>query len=175
MPTQIHDAASAALLRLEEFTMRDIDGNPVSLGAFKGKVLMLVNVASRCGFTYQYKSLEEMYKRYKDRGFVILGFPANDFLWQEPGSNGEIKQFCTLTYGVSFPMFAKISVKGRGMHPLYRTLTDKKGNPAFGGPIGWNFTKFLVGKDGRLRGRFSSRVEPDSDEVAAAIEKALEE
>ncbi len=173
MPT--HTAASAAFLRLEEFTVDDIEGKPVSLSAFKGKVLMLVNVASRCGFTYQYKTLEEVYRKYRDRGFVILGFPANDFLWQEPGTNQEIKQFCSLNYGVSFPMFGKISVKGRSMHPLYRVLTDKKGNPAFGGPIGWNFTKFIVGKDGTVRARFASRVEPDSAEVAEEIEKALEE
>ncbi len=172
MPTPT--AASAAFLRLEEFTVDDIEGKPVSLSAFKGKVLMLVNVASRCGFTYQYKTLEEVYRKYRDRGFVILGFPANDFLWQEPGTNQEIKQFCSLNYGVSFPMFGKISVKGRSMHPLYRVLTDKKGNPAFGGPIGWNFTKFIVGKDGTVRARFASRVEPDSAEVAEEIEKALE-
>lgn len=167
-------APRAAYLRLEEFDMEDIDRKAVSLGSFKGKVLMLVNVASRCGFTYQYKALEELYRKYKDRDFVILGFPANDFLRQEPGTNQEIKQFCTLTYGVSFPMFAKISVKGKNIHPLYKFLTDKKGNPGFGGPIGWNFTKFIIGRDGGVSARFGSRVEPDSAEVASAIEKALE-
>jgi glutathione peroxidase len=172
----IHTTApqAEAVLRLEEYAMDDIDGKPVSLGAYKGKVIMLVNVASKCGFTYQYKTLEELYRKYKDRGFVILGFPANDFMWQEPGTNQQIKQFCSLSYSVSFPMFAKISVKGRSIHPLYKVLTDKKGNPAFGGAIGWNFTKFIIGKDGRILARFASKVEPDSADIAAAIETALE-
>ena len=156
-----------------DFTMRDIDGNDVSLETFRGKVVMVVNVASKCGFTGQYAGLQALYETHKDRGFAILGFPANDFLWQEPGSDSEIKQFCTLNYGVTFPMFAKIHVKGRDQHPLYAYLTGKRTNPEFGGKITWNFNKFLVGRDGRIVARFGSRTKPDSPDVAAAIEKAL--
>jgi len=158
---------------IHEFTMTDIDGNDVSLATFKGKVVMVVNVASKCGFTGQYAGLQALYERYKDRGLVILGFPANDFLWQEPGSESEIKQFCTLNYGVTFPMFAKIHVKGRDRHPLYAWLTGERTNPEFGGKITWNFNKFLVGRDGRVVARFGSRAKPESEKVAAAIEKAL--
>ena len=156
-----------------DFTMRDIDGNDVSLETFRGKVVMVVNVASKCGFTGQYAGLQALYETHKDRGFAILGFPANDFLWQEPGSDSEIKQFCTLNYGVTFPMFAKIHVKGRNQHPLYAYLTDKRTNPELGGRITWNFNKFLVGRDGRLVARFGSRTKPGSQDLGAAIEKAL--
>lgn len=155
------------------FTLADIDGNPTSLSSFKGKVLLIVNVASRCGYTYQYEGLEALYARYKDRGLVILGIPSNDFLGQEPGSNADIKQFCTLTYGVSFPMFSKAVVKGAGIHPLYGYLTSKKANGAFGGAISWNFNKFLVGRDGATLARFDSKEEPGSAAVAAAVERAL--
>jgi len=134
---------------------------------------MIVNVASLCGFTPQYTGLEAVYEKYKDKGFVILGFPANNFGSQEPGTNDEIKTFCTRKYNVSFPMFAKISVKGADKAPLYKFLTDKQSNPASGGEIQWNFTKFLIGKDGRIIQRFESAVEPQSPEVVAAIEKAL--
>jgi len=134
---------------------------------------MIVNVASLCGFTPQYTGLEAVYEKYKDKGFVILGFPANNFGSQEPGTNDEIKTFCTRKYNVSFPMFAKISVKGADKAPLYQFLTDKQSNPASGGEIQWNFTKFLIGKDGRIIQRFESAVEPQSPEVVAAIEKAL--
>ena len=156
-----------------DFTMKSIDGNDVSLATFKGKVVMIVNVASKCGFTGQYAGLQALYEKYSGRGFVILGFPANDFLWQEPGSDSEIKQFCTLEYGVTFPMFAKIHVKGRDQHPLYAYLSGKRTNPEFGGRITWNFNKFLVGRDGRIATRFGSRAKPDSKDVVAAIETAL--
>lgn len=156
-----------------DFTMKDIDGKDVALSQFKGKVLLLVNTASKCGFTRQYEGLEKLYKTYKDRGFVILGFPANNFLWQEPGTDGEIKQFCSIKFGVSFPMFSKISVKGKDQHPLYAFLTDERANPGFGGAITWNFNKFLVGRDGKVVGRFGSKVEPDSKELVDALEKAL--
>lgn len=156
-----------------DFTMQDIDSGDVKLGAFKGKVVMVVNVASKCGFTGQYAALQALYEKYKDRGLVILGFPANDFLWQEPGSNDDIKKFCTLNYGVTFPMFAKIHVKGRDQHPLYAYLTSKQMHPEFGGKITWNFNKFLVGRDGRLVARFGSRAKPDSKDVVAAVEGAL--
>ena len=156
-----------------DFTMKDIDGNDVGLATFKGKVVMIVNVASKCGFTGQYAGLQALYEKYQDRGLVILGFPANDFLWQEPGADSEIKQFCTLNYGVTFPMFAKIHVKGRDQHPLYAWLTDKRANPDFSGKITWNFNKFLVGRDGRVVARFGSRAKPESQEVVAAVEAAL--
>jgi len=156
-----------------DFTIKDIDGNDVGLATFKGKVVMVVNVASKCGFTGQYAGLQALYEKYKDRGLVILGFPANDFLWQEPGSDSEIKQFCTLNYGVTFPMFAKIHVKGADQHPLYTYLTDKRTNPEFSGKITWNFNKFLVGRDGRIVARFGSRSKPESKDVVAAVEEAL--
>ena len=157
-----------------DFTLKNIDGKDASLAAYKGKVLLVVNVASRCGFTPQYEGLEKVYLKYKDRGLVILGFPANNFGGQEPGTNEEIKTFCSLKYNVTFPMFAKISVKGSDIHPLYQYLTDKQTDPQFGGDIKWNFNKFLVGRDGQIIGRFETAVKPESDEVTKAIEKALE-
>ena len=156
-----------------DFTMKDIDGNDVSLATFRGKVVMIVNVASKCGFTKQYAGLQTLYERFRERGLVILGFPANNFLWQEPGTDGEIKQFCSLKFGVTFPMFSKISVKGSDQHPLYRTLTDDKANPGFGGAISWNFNKFLVDRSGRVVARFGSRTEPEDTSVIEAVEKAL--
>lgn len=156
-----------------DFAMKDIEGKEVALSQFKGKVLLLVNTASKCGFTPQYEGLEKLYKTYRDKGLVILGFPANNFLWQEPGTDGEIKQFCSIKFGVTFPMFSKISVKGKDQHPLYAFLTDEKANPGFGGAITWNFNKFLVGRDGKVVGRFGSKVEPGSKELVDAVEKAL--
>jgi glutathione peroxidase len=156
-----------------DFTLNNIDSSPTRLGSFKGKVVMLVNVASRCGFTPQYSALEAIFEKYKDRGFVIVGIPANNFGAQEPGTNQEIKTFCTTKYRVSFPMMSKVSVKGDDITPLYQFLTDKVANPKTGGEIQWNFTKFLVGPDGRILTRFEPEVTPDSPEVVAAIEKAL--
>lgn len=155
------------------FTAKSMDGHETSLAEYRGKVVMIVNVASRCGFTKQYAGLQKLFDTYKDKGFVILGFPANDFLSQEPGSNEEIMKFCQLNFGVTFPVFGKISVKGDGQHPLYQFLTDKKTNPEFGGAISWNFNKFLVSRDGRVVNRFGSRTEPLEAEVIAAVEKAL--
>ena len=156
-----------------EFTLNSIDGQPTSLAQFKGKVVLIVNVASKCGFTPQYAGLEALYEKYKERGFVVLGFPANNFLWQEPGTNDEIKAFCTRKYNVTFPMFAKVSVKGRDKTPLYQFLTDKNANPATGGEIGWNFTKFLIDKNGKVIRRFGSSVKPESAELISAIESSL--
>ena len=156
-----------------DFTLQDIDGQDVSLAAYRGQVLLVVNVASKCGFTRQYAGLEKLYQTYSARGLVVLGFPANNFLGQEPGTDMEIKQFCTLTYGVTFPMFSKISVKGRNIHPLYAFLTDKSLHPEAGGAITWNFNKFLVGRDGRVLAHYGSRTEPDDPELVAAIEQAL--
>ena len=152
------------------FTLDSIDGKPVTLSSFSGKVVLIVNVASRCGYTPQYTGLEKVYEKYKDQGFVILGFPANNFGAQEPGTNEEIKTFCSSKYSVTFPMYAKISVKGADIHPLYQFLTT---NPATAGDVKWNFTKFLVGKDGKVIARFESAVTPESPEVTSAIEKAL--
>src|SRR5438128_7797359 len=154
-----------------EFTHKSIDGKEASLAKYRGKVLLLVNVASRCGLTPQYEGLEKVYLKYKDRGLVILGFPANNFGGQEPGTNEEIKTFCSLKYNVTFPMFTKISVKGDDMHPLYKYLTDNQSDPQFGGDVKWNFNKFLVGRDGKIVSRFEPAVKPESEEVAKVIEK----
>lgn len=165
--------AMAADKSIYDFTLNSIDGKPTSLSEYKGKVVLLVNVASRCGFTPQYAGLESLYEKYKDQGFVIIGVPANNFGGQEPGSNEEIKTFCTAKYHVTFPMMAKVSVKGADITPLYAYLTDKAVNPQTGGDIGWNFTKFLVGRDGKILARFDSKVAPDSPELTAAVEKAV--
>ena len=166
-------AAPAGAASLYDYRLDDIDGKPVSLQQFRGNVLLVVNTASRCGFTYQFEGLEALFKKYKDRGFVILGFPSNDFLGQDPGTNKEIKDFCTLSYGVSFPMFSKIKVTGRDMHPLYRFLTEKETNPRFAGAISWNFNKFLIGRDGAMLARFRTQDEPQSAALRAAVEAAL--
>ncbi len=156
-----------------DFVMKDIQGADVPLSTFKGKVLLVVNVASKCGFTPQYAGLQSLYERYRGKGLEILGFPANDFLWQEPGSNQEIRQFCSTKYGVSFPLFSKISVKGRSIHPLYRFLTEKETNPGFSGKITWNFNKFLVDREGRIVNRFDSKVEPLDQRLLDGVETAL--
>jgi len=156
-----------------DFTLKDIDGKEVSLGSYSGKVVMVVNVASRCGFTPQYEGLEKLYLTYKDRGFIILAFPANNFLGQEPGTDAEIKSFCALKYNVTFPLFSKISVKGRDKHPLYQYLTDKQSNPGFAGEISWNFNKFLVGRDGKIINRFGSRTNPEDKAMIQAVEAVL--
>jgi glutathione peroxidase len=156
-----------------DFTMNSIDGQPVSLKSYKGKVVLLVNVASKCGFTPQYSGLEKLYEKYKDRGFVIVGVPANNFAQQEPGTNEEIKTFCSRKYNVSFPMMSKVSVLGDDKTPLYRYLTDKTSDPKFGGDIKWNFTKFLFDRNGNPVARFEPAVTPDSAEVQAAVESAL--
>jgi glutathione peroxidase len=137
-------------------------------------VLLLVNVASKCGFTPQYTALEALYEKYKGQGLVVIGFPANNFMAQEPGTNEEIKTFCSRKYNVTFPMYSKISVKGDDKAPIYQFLTDKGANPNTGGEIKWNFTKFLVARDGPVVSRFEPAVKPDSPEVVAAIEKALQ-
>ncbi len=156
-----------------DYMLNTIDGQPAPLSAYKGKLVMLVNVASRCGFTPQYTALESIYEKYKERGFVIIGIPANNFGAQEPGTNQEIKTFCQSKYNVTFPMMAKVSVKGDDKTPLYQYLTDKSANPTTGGDIQWNFTKFLVGPDGQIIARFEPKVTPDSPEVTGAIEQAL--
>ena len=154
------------------FTLNSIDGKPAPLADYKGKVVLVVNVASQCGYTPQYTALEAIYEKYKDQGFVILGFPANNFAAQEPGTNEEIKTFCTRKFNVKFPMYSKISVKGADQHPLYAYLTKETG-PGMTGDIKWNFTKFLVDRDGKVVQRFEPAITPDSKEVTAAIEKQL--
>ncbi len=158
-----------------DFHVKDIDGKPVDLSAFQGKVLLVVNTASQCGLTPQYKDLESVYEKYKGQGLEILAFPANEFGKQEPGSNEEIKQFCSSKYKVSFPLFSKIVVKGKGIHPLYDFLTSESTNPKFAGEIPWNFTKFLVNRKGEVIARFEPRVKPSAESVTGAIEKALTE
>lgn len=163
----------AAEKTVYDFTLNSIDGQPAPLAAYKGKVVLLVNVASKCGYTPQYSALESTYEKYKDRGFIIVGIPANNFGAQEPGSNQEIKTFCSSKYHVTFPMMAKVSVKGEEITPLYQFLTDKSSNPQSGGEIKWNFTKFLIGPDGRVITRFEPEITPDSPQVTSAIEAAL--
>ena len=156
-----------------EFSMKNIDGQDVKLDAYKGKVVMIVNTASKCGLTPQYEGLQALYDKYKDRGFVVLGFPANNFMGQEPGTEKEIKEFCTLKYNVTFPMFSKISVKGTDQHPFYTFLTNKQSNPGFDGDITWNFEKFVADKNGKIVARFSPKTKPDDAAIAKAIEDAL--
>ena len=168
-------AEDVSIKRVHDLTMNAIDGSSKSLADYKGKVLLIVNVASKCGFTKQYAGLQKLFETYKDRGLVVLGFPANNFRGQEPWSNEKIAEFCTSTFGVTFPMFAKISVKGEDIHPLYRYLTDKEIHVDHGGAISWNFNKFLVDGNGKVINRFGSRVAPDSASLKAAIEAALGE
>ena len=156
------------------FTLNSIDGKPAPLADYKGKVVLLVDVASQCGFTPQYSALEAIYEKYKDQGFVILGFPANNFGAQEPGTNEEIKTFCTRKYSVTFPMYSKISVKGDDQAPLYAYLTKETG-AGIAGEIKWNFTKFLIARNGQPVARFEPAVTPDSPEVISAIETALKQ
>jgi glutathione peroxidase len=156
---------------LQDVPLKDINGKDTSLKAYKGKVLLVVNVASKCGLTPQYKGLEALHRKYKDQGFTVLGFPCNDFGSQEPGSNEEIKEFCSSKYDVSFPMFDKLHVKGPERHALYAELTGE-GSP-FPGDVKWNFGKFLIGKDGKILKRFEPKVAPDAPEVTQALEAAL--
>ena len=161
-------SSAFAASSVHEFTLPSIDGAAAPLSAYKGKVVLIVNVASQCGYTPQYAGLETLYEKYKDQGLAVLGFPANNFGAQEPGTNAEIKTFCSRTYHVTFPMYSKISVAGGDKAPLYKFLTD-----ANGGEIKWNFTKFLVDGAGKVIARFESGVEPDSAELVGAVEKAL--
>jgi glutathione peroxidase-family protein len=162
------------MTNIYSFSAKDIDGNARSLSEFSGKVLLVVNVASKCGFTPQYKNLQTLYMRFKQRGFEILGFPANNFGHQEPGTEAEIKSFCSLTYGVTFPMFSKISVKGKDIDPLYEFLTNKETNPAFPGKITWNFNKFLVDRTGAVVARFDSKDDPLGDKIPRKVGEILD-
>ncbi|ARN57048.1 SMP-30/gluconolactonase/LRE family protein [Sedimentisphaera salicampi] len=161
--------------RLYSFTVNDIDSSPVSLSEYQGRVVLVVNVASKCGFTKQYAELQELYEKYKDEGFTVLGFPANNFANQEPGSNAEIKNFCTSKFNVTFPMFSKISVKGKDIHPLYDYLTDKSQSGENAHKITWNFNKFLINRAGNTIAYFGSRTSPMDKKIVQKIEKALQE
>jgi glutathione peroxidase len=169
LPLLALSVCAVAASSVHTFTLKSIDGQPAPLSAYKGKTVLIVNVASKCGLTPQYEALEALYRKYKDRGLVVIGVPANNFGSQEPGTDEEIKTFCKRTYGVSFPMMSKVSVKGDDQTPLYRHLTSETS-----GEIKWNFTKFLIGKDGNILARFEPKVTPDSAEITAAIEKALQ-
>jgi glutathione peroxidase-family protein len=168
--TQMPNKRDAAIY---SFKVNDIDGKEKSLVDYKGKVLLIVNVASKCGFTPQYTGLQNLYEKYSDQGFVVLGFPANNFGQQEPGSNAEIKEFCSTNFHITFPMFSKISVKGEDIHPLYKYLTESDTNPNFAGEITWNFNKFLVDKNGNVIQRFDSSDKPESYKMVQAIEQLL--
>jgi glutathione peroxidase len=154
--------------------MKSLKGEKIDLAEYRGKVVMIVNTASYCGNTPQYGDLEQLWKKYGEKGFVVLGFPANEFGKQEPGSDAEIAEFCTKNYRVTFPMFSKIVVKGEGKSPLYEYLTSKKTNPKFGGEITWNFEKFLIGRDGKVAARFKPGLKPQNADVVKAIEAELE-
>jgi glutathione peroxidase len=161
---------AAVVQSVHAFTVRTIDGAERSLADYKGKVLLIVNVASECGFTPQYKGLQELYEKYRDRGFMVLGFPSNDHGGQEPGSEAEIKAFCERQYAVTFDLFAKIHTKGPDIAPLYRWLTENSGYP---GAISWNFNKFLVDREGRVVGRWGSMTKPNDKELLQAVEETL--
>jgi glutathione peroxidase len=171
LATGVALAASAG--SVYDFTLNSIDHQPVKFSSYQGKALMVVNVASKCGYTPQYEALEKLYEKYKGQGLVIVGVPANNFMSQEPGTDAEIKTFCTNKYNVSFPMMAKVSVKGDDKAPLYSFLTDQSTDPKFAGDIKWNFTKFLFDRNGNPVARFEPATKPDSPEVIAAVESAL--
>lgn len=157
---------------LTDIPLVTIEGDETSLDAFAGNAVMIVNVASKCGFTPQYAALEELYEKYAERGFTILGFPSNQFMFQEPGTAEQIREFCTATYGVTFPMFEKVDVKGRNQHALFTELTQARDAEGVAGKVQWNFEKFLVSPDGTIQ-RFRSAVTPDAREIVDAIEEAL--
>ncbi len=173
LPAAVVARDTPAPASIHDFTMKTIEGKDLPLAEYRGKVVLIVNVASECGYTPQYKDLEALYRKYRDRGFVVLGFPANNFGGQEPGTDAEIREFCSTTYDVTFPMFSRISVAGGDQHPLYRFITSGGGNPAVAGEVKWNFQKYLVGRDGRLLGKYLSRVKPLSEELVQAVENAL--
>ncbi len=158
---------------LHDFSAKTIDGEERSLADFRGKAVLVVNVASKCGLTPHYEGLQELYEEYSPAGLEILGFPCNQFGAQEPGSDAEVKEFCSASYGVTFPMFSKIEVNGGGRAPLYAWLTEQQAGPEESGDIKWNFTKFLVGKDGRVIARFAPPTEPSANELRNAIGEAL--
>jgi glutathione peroxidase len=157
------------------FEVKSIDGEPVNLADYQGKVLLVVNVASKCGLTKQYDGLQGLYEKYQEQGLVVMGFPCNQFLGQEPESEEKIKEFCTTKFNVTFPMFSKLEVNGEAADPLYKYLTALETEPTGAGEISWNFEKFLIGRDGKVIARFEPRTTPESKELVAMVEKALAE
>ena len=166
-------SSNYAMKNIYDINVVDIDGNHLSINNYKGKLLMIVNTASNCGFTSQYAELQKLHETYSEKGLVIMGFPSNNFMGQEPGSNEEIILFCKSTYDVNFPMFSKIDVKGPNQHKLYNFLTSKETNPNFGGSISWNFNKFLISRTGDVIGRYGSMTSPQSKKVLLLIEENL--
>lgn len=160
-------------MSLYDTPLTTLDGRPTTLGEYRGQVLLIVNVASKCGFTPQYEGLQKLYETYGEQGLTILGFPCNQFLFQEPGGADQIQSFCSTTYGVSFPLFEKLKVRGRGQHPLYKELVTAKDAGGKAGAVKWNFEKFLVSRDGEVIGRFRTKVTPEDPQLVAAIESAL--
>ena len=158
---------------LYDISVQPIQGESISLNEYRGKTLLIVNTASRCGFTGQYEGLQTLYETYQDQGLVVLAFPSNNFMGQEPGSNESIATFCETRFQITFPLFAKIDVKGKNQHPLYAWLTSKENHPSFGGGVSWNFNKFLISPKGELINRFGSRTAPNQKQLIAAIEQAL--
>lgn len=171
--SQADEKGASKMKTVHDFKLEDIQGKEVELSKFKGKVVLLVNVASECGYTSQYKGLQELFEKHGKDGLVVVGVPSNEFGKQEPGSNAQILKFCETNYKVTFPMMAKVVIKGQGQIPLYKFLTDKETNPKFPGQIGWNFEKFLIGKNGEVVGRFKSGTEPMSEELVGLIKKEL--
>lgn len=171
--SMVHGQEKGGKMSVLGYKMKGIDGKDVDLNQFKGKVVLFVNVASKCGYTPQYKGMQAIYEKYKDQGFVIIGVPANEFGKQEPGTDDEIAQFCSSKYNVTFPLLSKVVVKGAGQVPLYKHLTSQETNPKFGGEIKWNFTKFLVSRDGEIVNRFEPKVNPEGPEMTKAIETEL--
>ncbi|HEY1375380.1 MAG TPA: glutathione peroxidase, partial [Gemmataceae bacterium] len=169
-PSPAADKGDKAVPAALNFTMKDITGKPVELSQHQGKVVLIVNVASKCGYTPQYKGLEKLYETHGKDGLVVIGVPANEFGRQEPGTDAEIKQFCTTRYNVTFPMMSKAVVKGPGICPLYQFLTSKETDPKFAGDIRWNFEKFLISRSGEVVGRFKSDVEPDAPQLVSAVQ-----
>jgi glutathione peroxidase len=170
--TRKHDPGPLEQTSIYDFTMKTIEGEDRSLSDYKGKVLLLVNVASKCGYTPQYEGLQALHEKYRDRGLVVLGFPSNNFMHQEPGTDSEIREFCTTTYGVTFEMFSKIEVKGSDQHPLYRYITSQ---PSVEGPVKWNFQKYLVNRKGELKAKYFSKTEPQDRELTDVLERLLRE
>jgi glutathione peroxidase len=165
--------AQTGINSIHEVELPRLNGKPESLSVYAGKVVLAVNVASRCGFTPQYAGLQALQDRYADRGFTVLGFPSNQFFHQEPGTAEQIQEFCSLNYGVKFPLFAKLDVKGEGQHPLYSLLSETADDSGKAGNVGWNFEKFLVGRDGHVVRRFRSKVTPEDPRIVEAVEALL--
>jgi len=173
LSSDANDKESTKVSKPLSFTMKALDGKDVDLGKYQGKVVLIVNVASKCGLTPQYEQLQALHDKYSEKGLAILGFPCNQFLWQEPGTAEQIQEFCRVNYGVTFDMFAKVNVKGDEACDLYKTLTALDTEPVGPGKISWNFEKFVIGRDGEVVARFSPRTKPDDPAVLKVIEAEL--